>query len=138
MRKLTLAFAAALLSVPAFSGVASAAGSDAPTGIWTNPKGSVRVRIQPCANSVCGTIVWANARAQEKARRAGTPQLVGTQLFREFRQTGANRWSGRVFVPDMGRTFSGTLRSTGPNTIVARGCLVAGVFCKSQNWTRIG
>jgi uncharacterized protein (DUF2147 family) len=128
--------AAALLALLA-PGIALAAAPAQPTGIWRNPKNSVHVRIQPCGANVCGTVVWANARALQKAREGGTPNLVGTQLFREFRADGAGAWAGRVFVPDRGRTFSGTLRLADANHVIARGCLVGRLLCRAQTWTRV-
>jgi uncharacterized protein (DUF2147 family) len=128
--------ATALIAVAA-AGALPASAQAQPIGVWRNPKNSVHVRIQPCGANVCGTVVWANARAREKARAGGTPQLVGTQLFRQFRRQGPDTWGGRVFVPDRNQTFSGTLRLAGPNQIVARGCLVGRYFCRSQTWTRV-
>jgi len=127
---------AACLSL-AMTAVTAGAAGPSPNGIWHNPKNSVHVRIANCGSNVCGTVVWANARAQQKARAGGTANLIGTQLFREFRQTGPGAWSGRVFAPDRGRTFSGSLRLSGPNSIIARGCLIGGFFCRSQTWSRI-
>jgi uncharacterized protein (DUF2147 family) len=129
--------AAALLAATAAGAAAEAAGPAQPTGVWRNPRNSVHVRIQPCGANMCGTVVWANERAQEKARQGGTARLVGTQLFREFRRESPTSWAGRVFVPDRGRTFSGTLRLVGTNQIVARGCLLGRLLCRSQTWSRV-
>lgn len=108
-----------------------------PLGVWRNPKNSVHIRIQPCGASMCGTVVWASARAQEKARKAGTPNLVGRQLLQDFHGEGPGAWGGRVFVPDMGRTVSGRLKKAGPNSVVASGCLLGRMLCKAQTWTRV-
>lgn len=138
MRKLIGGIAAAFIAV---SGIAASAAPASPAaelaGVWRNPKNTVHVRIQPCGDNVCGTVVWANARARAKAAEAGTPNLVGTQLFRQFDQRRPGEWGGRVFVPDMGRTFSGTLRAAGPNAVTARGCLIGRILCKTQTWTRV-
>ena len=128
---------AAALIAAAAAGAVQASAQAQPIGVWRNPKNSVHVRIQTCGANVCGTVVWANARAQEKARQGGTGRLVGTQLFREFRREGAATWAGRVFVPDRNQSYSGTLRLAGPNQIVARGCLVGRYLCRSQTWTRV-
>lgn len=130
-------FAAAAVIAAAAAGAAQASAQAHPIGVWRNPKNSVHVRIQPCGSNVCGTVVWANARAREKARAGGTAQLVGTQLFREFRRQGAASWAGRVFVPDRNQSYSGTLTLAGPNQIVARGCLLGRYLCRSQTWTRV-
>lgn len=134
--------AAMLIAVTGIQGAAeaqaAAAAAQQPIGVWRNPKNSVHVRIQPCGANMCGTVVWASARAQEKARKAGTPNLIGKQLLQEFRSEGPGAWNGRVFVPDMQRTVSGRLKKAGPDSVVASGCLLGKFLCKSQTWTRIG
>ena len=107
-------------------------------GLWRNPKGSVEVDIRPCGANACGTIVWANAKAKEDARKAGTKELIGLQVFRDLRQDQSGAWRGRVFAPDMGMTFSGTARLVGAQNLRAKGCVLAGIICKSQLWTRVG
>ena len=135
MKKFFAGVAAIVCAVSTFAGTADA--QTQPTGVWRNPRNSVHVRIQPCGRELCGTVVWASARAQEKARAAGTANLVGAQLFRQFQPVGNSLWGGRVFVPDRARTVSGTLRPTGPNAVVASGCLMGRMLCRSQTWTRI-
>lgn len=139
MRKfvVTAAAAVALLGLTGVEASAQSSDTRQLTGVWRNPKNTVHVRIQPCGNNVCGTVAWASPQAISAAREAGTPNLLGTQLFREFRHESEGYWGGRVFVPDMGRTFSGTLRLSGPNSVVARGCLIGRFLCKSQTWVRV-
>ena len=134
--KTFFAAAAALIAATAITATADAQ-TQPPTGVWRNPRNSVHVRIQPCGRAMCGTVVWASAQAQQKARAAGTPNLIGAQLFRQLQPQGGGTWGGRVFVPDRARTVAGTLRLRGPNSVVASGCIVAGLVCRSQTWTRI-
>ena len=142
MKRFLAGVGALLIAAMAVQGTAEAAAAAAatqqPVGVWRNPKNSVHIRIQPCGDDVCGTVVWASERAREKARKAGTANLVGRQLLQDFRSEGPGAWGGRVFVPDMGRTVSGRLHKAGPNAVVASGCLLGRVLCKSQKWTRIG
>lgn len=105
--------------------------------VLRNPQNSVHVRIHPCGKTRCGTVVWANDKAKADSARGGTKNLVGTELFREFREVSPNVWKGKVFVPDVNRVFTGTGTVKDKDTIVARGCLFAGVGCKSQVWTRV-
>jgi len=135
MRKLLAAAAAALCAASTFAGTADA--QTQPTGVWRNPRNTVHVRIQPCGRDMCGTVVWASARAQQKAREAGTANLIGAQLFRRLRREDGATWGGRVFVPDLARTVPGTLRVRGPNSVVASGCLLGRMICRSQTWTRV-
>ena len=76
---------------------------------WRNPSNSVQVRIDECGGQLCGTVIWASAKAQADARKGGTENLVGTRLFRDLNPAGDGKWSGKVFVPDIRKTFSGTI-----------------------------
>ena len=105
--------------------------------VFRNPQDSVHVRIHPCGKGRCGTVVWANDKAKADSARGGTRDLVGTELFREFREVSPKVWKGKVFVPDINKVFTGTGTIKDQNTIVARGCLIAGMGCKSQTWTRV-
>ena len=105
--------------------------------VLRNPSNSVHVRIHPCGKGRCGTVVWANEKAKKDSARGGTPNLVGTELFREFREVSPKVWKGKVFVPDLNKVFTGTATVKDKNLVVARGCLFAGIGCKSQTWTRI-
>lgn len=127
----------AIMAAAALLAPGAAAQSAAEGHVWRNPQDSVHVRIHPCGSGRCGTVVWANEKARADSARGGTPNLIGTQLFRDFRQTGPGSWSGKVFVPDLNRVFSGTGTLVDANHIVARGCLVASMGCRSQTWSRI-
>src|SRR4051794_36751728 len=105
--------------------------------VLRNHSNSVHVRIHPCGKSRCGTVVWANAKAKADSARGGTAHLVGTELFREFREVSPKVWKGNVFVPDLNKVLTGTATVKDHNTIVARGCLFAGMGCRSQTWTRV-
>ena len=127
MRHPMIAALAALAMIPA------AANAAPPKGVWTNPKKNVRVTFQRCGDAMCGKVIWASAEAQEKA---GSP-LVGTMLFEDFVEEGPGEWSGSVFVPDIGQSVSGTIRQMDANTLIGEGCVIAGLGCKSQTWTRL-
>ena len=105
--------------------------------VLRNPQNSVHVRIHPCGNTRCGTVVWANEKAKADSARGGTPNLVGTELFREFREVSPKVWKGKVFVPDINRVFTGTGTIKDKDTIVARGCLLGKIGCKSEVWKRV-
>src|SRR5690348_8836989 len=83
---------AALLSVP------SAAVARAPIeGRWVNPKGNVTVRVAPCGEAYCATVVDANAKAKAKAAKGGTAHLIGTQVMRDFKPAGNGVYKGHAF-----------------------------------------
>ena len=129
----TIALAAAgLLWLPA--ALSQGVGRDI---VLRNPSNSVHVRVHPCGKGRCGTVVWANAKAKADSARGGTPNLVGTELFREFSEVSPKVWKGKIFVPDLNKVFTGTGTVKDQNTVVARGCLIGNIGCKSQTWTRV-
>jgi uncharacterized protein (DUF2147 family) len=48
----------------------------------------------------------------------------------------ANKWSGQVYNADDGKTYSGSLTLQDANTIKLEGCIMGGLLCKAQTWTR--
>lgn len=134
---LALTAAAALAAPVAAPATASAQPGGSIYGVWRNPKNSVHVDVRPCGPSACGYVVWANADAQADARKGGTPNLIGLQLFRNFQQQANGRWRGKVFVPDLNATFSGAAELVDQDRLRARGCLFANIACKSQVWVRV-
>ncbi len=125
--------AAAALASPA----RSTAPADRSTGIWRNPQDSVHVKSDHCGASMCGTVVWANDKAKADARKGGSADIIGLQLFQDFRKDRHGEWRGKVYVPDIGKTFSGTIKVIDDNTLTGTGCLIGRVGYRSQTWTRI-
>ena len=108
-----------------------------PTGLWINPAHSVEVATAVCGAALCGRITWANSTALGDARAGGVLQLTGTEILENYHRSGAASWHGRILVPDMGRTFSSTLTLVGADRLRISGCLLGGLLCKSQIWTRV-
>ena len=125
-----LPIALTFLATPTLAAPAS------PVGVWRNGSGSVRIKVAACGRGLCGTVVQASAKAKADAARGGTDRLVGTQLFRDFRRGDDGLWHGQVFVPDIARSFDGTLELRG-STLVGTGCLFGSLGCRSQSWTRV-
>lgn len=123
-----------LLTVPA---AGAAPVGDRPDGLWLNPRNSVAVRTGPCGDRLCGWVVWADAQARADALDSGVSQLVGTRLLEDYRPDGRHQWSGTVYVPDMGRHFASYIEQTSPRQLKIRGCILGGLLCRSQLWTRI-
>ena len=115
----------------------TAPAADRSFGVWKNPSGSVHVRAEPCGAQMCGTVVWANDKAKADARKGGTDNLIGLQLFRGFVLEKPGVWRGKVYVPDIAKTFSGTVTVINKNQLKGAGCLLGRFGCKSQLWTRI-
>ena len=135
MRKIFITGLAMVLAWAGAAAAAQPAGAPSIYGVWLNHAGNVKVETKPCGQQLCGTIVWASPEALQKARAAGTDQLVGLQLLSGYRQKPNGEWEGKVFVPDLQRTFASRIYRLSADKIRISGCLL-GVICKYQTWTR--
>ena len=116
-----------------------------PSGTWLTEKGDAKVRVSRCGPGVCGIIVWlrdpidsATGKPQiddknENARLAKRP-VIGISLFSGMKPSGANRWSGRIYNADDGKSYDSNVSVAGPDSLKVEGCL--GGFCGSETWTR--
>lgn len=105
-------------------------------GTWSNPRGTVKVKTGNCGSNLCGWVVWAAPQAIADARESGVTRLVGTELLKNYHSTGSGQYQGRVYVPDMGRTFFSTIKQKDANSMRISGCILHGLICKSQDWHR--
>lgn len=106
------------------------------TGVWQNGDNSMHVRATKCGEAtMCGTVVWANEQAKAQIAEKGRT-LVGTEVFRDFRQTGPNQWKGKFYVPALDKTVSGRIELTDPESITASACAFA-LVCQTRHYKRI-
>ncbi len=119
------------------------AGTAAPaqdvTGTWLTEGGRSQVRVAPCGAARCGTIIWTEAQARDvnnpdPARRG--ENLVGVRILQDARRTG-DGWTGSLYNPLDGRTYTGRMRRISAAQLELSGCVLAGLICRSQTWTRI-
>jgi len=123
-------------TIPAFAAPTLAA-PPSMEAFWLNPHNSVVVRTGPCGAHLCGWIIWADKEARDDARDGGVDRLVGTQLLENYSYQGKGRWSGTVYVPDMGHSFASQIEQMPAGRMKVKGCILGGLLCKSQIWTRI-
>ena len=127
--------------------VAPALAAD-PIGTWYTADGDSRVRITNCGGALCGTLIWLkepndpdtgqpktdkhNADASKQSR-----PLLGVQIVLGMKPSGTpDQWSGDVYNAKDGKTYSGSFTMTGANTAALKGCVLGGLICKSETWTR--
>jgi uncharacterized protein (DUF2147 family) len=129
-----------LAAIRAGTAVAQPAASEPPSmlGVWSNPKRNVQVRTERCRDRLCGTIVQAAPSALAAARAKGVASLEGTRVFEDMQRRDDGIWRGKLYVPDRGGRFASTLRLLDENRLEVRGCILGGLICKSQVWTRVG
>ena len=129
------ATAALLALVAAVPGAASA--QAALEGHWKNAKGSLVVKVAPCGESWCGIVIDATEKAKAGARKGGTPNLIGTRILSGVRPVGEDVFKGQAFDAKRNIHVPATIRVIDPLTLSVKGCLLGGLICKEQRWTRI-
>lgn len=107
-------------------------------GTWRNTNNTVHLRTARCGSAMCGTVVWAIPKAREDAKNGSGQDLIGRELFENFRPADGGQWKGKVFIADLNTRASATVTPTGRNTMLVSGCLLFGLACKTQHWWRIG
>jgi uncharacterized protein (DUF2147 family) len=136
--KLALAALVAALGMATVPAHAAEGGDIARSyGVWRNPHNTVHLEIKDCGPSTCGVVVWASAKAEADARKAGADTLIGKQLLRDFESQRDGSLKGRVWVPTLKVTLVGSADIIDPKTMRAKGCVIGNFLCKSQLWTRI-
>ncbi len=131
-----LAMLASLMLAAAASAEPSAPAGQV-IGTWKNPKSTVVVRTESCGASLCGTVVWAAQEAIADARDGGEEHLIGKQLLQDYRLDSPGHWTGSVYVPNMGHSFYSTIVQKGPDRLVIAGCILHGLICRHQEWSRV-
>jgi uncharacterized protein (DUF2147 family) len=106
-------------------------------GVWRNRPNTLVVRIAPCGPDLCGTVVEATEDAKESTRKAGTPNLVGTKVLTRLHKSAADTYSGQVFNPNLNIHAAGTVTLVSPTVLIVKGCVLAGIICRQQHWTRV-
>ena len=108
-------------------------------GRWLTLDGKAMVEIAPCGEAVCGRIVRvlkprpggpavdsANVDPAMRSR-----PMLGLTILSDVRAD-RDRWRGRIYNPETGRTYRSELTRNG-ETLNVKGCV--GVLCRTQIWT---
>jgi uncharacterized protein (DUF2147 family) len=124
--------AASMLATPALGQAGD------PSGTWLTESGDTRVRIAKCGAALCGTII-----ASKHPKDINNPDpskrdrsLVGVQMISEIVPAG-DGFSGQLYNPQDGKTYLGKLKLTDAKAMQLSGCILGGLICRSQTWTRV-
>jgi uncharacterized protein (DUF2147 family) len=125
---------------------AHAAGAN---GTWLTEDGKAQVSIAACGQALCGTVAALREpidpetgrpktdKHNSDAAKRGRP-IVGIEILLGMRPTDtAGKWEGKIYNAEDGKTYDGALTLTGATTLKVEGCVLAGLICKAQTWTRL-
>jgi uncharacterized protein (DUF2147 family) len=119
-----------------------------PLGTWYTEDNDSQVRITNCGGALCGSLIWlkepndpATGRPKTDKNNADASKqsrpLLGAQIVLGMKPSGTpDKWDGDVYNAKDGKTYSGSFTMTGANTAALKGCVLGGLICKSQAWTR--
>jgi uncharacterized protein (DUF2147 family) len=149
MRNHALAAALGVLTAAFLApcGQSQAAGSD-PSGYWYKPDAERESKIQvfKCGKGkLCAKIVWLknpndstgkplhDVRNEDPSMRGRS--IVGLPLFSGMVQSAPTTWSGQIYNPEDGHTYSAKLTLISRSEIKLRGCK-AWLLCGEKQWLR--
>lgn len=126
-------------------GAGTALASNAP-GTWSMQNGKVTVHVTDCGSGLCGTIV---ALKEPISKIDGKPKidrenpdpslrqrpLIGLSILVGMKAAGEGEWTGAIYNPDDGKTYSGTVKLNG-GTMKVQGCVLQ-LFCKTNTFVRV-
>ncbi len=119
---------------------AAAQPAPSPVGVWATPAGETQVRIARCGDGLCGTVAKVTAG---ETRDVNNPDpalrsrsVVGTALLSGLKPS-EDGWEGSIYNFRDGKTYSGKMALKGPNVLELSGCVLGGLFCKKQVWSRV-
>lgn len=98
------------------------------TGVWARGDGNAHVRIEPCGPNVCATNIWVKPGRKDEA--------VGDTLVMMVKPESEKRYAGKAYDKRRKLTYSMEI-DVKPNVLSSRGCLLAGLACKSISWQRL-
>jgi uncharacterized protein (DUF2147 family) len=105
-----------------------AAGASDMMGAWQRDDGIARVKVASCGSVICMTNTFI--------RPDVTDEKVGERLEFDIKGAGGAALTGTVRDPKTGKSYSAEVTVAG-ETMTTRGCILGGVICKGQSWTRI-
>src|SRR5580700_6631931 len=111
------------------------------TGEWLIEDGDARVRIAHCGADLCGSVAWikegsptVDVNNPDPAKRSRS--LIGSEVLLGLKPSGTGEWTGSLYDAENGRTYVGKLTIVDERHIKVAGCVLGGLICETQTWTR--
>lgn len=95
------------------------------------------MRITPCGGAFCGAIVWVSKPGKDVNNPDASKRersLIGVQMVTMKPQGGAS-YTGHLYNYQDGKTYSGKA-SVSSAGLELSGCVLGGLICRAQTWTR--
>jgi len=128
---------------------AGASRADRAVGLWWAEGGAAQVEIAPCAEGLCGHVVWLRSPFDENGcpmRDSRNPdptlrdrELVGIELLRGLRPSQSQeRWTdGDIYDPTSGHRYRAVISLDGPDRLRVRGYVGIELLGRTTTWIRV-
>jgi uncharacterized protein (DUF2147 family) len=132
---------AAILSLigSGLTGAASAA-EPTPIGDWRVKDGYANIRIDNCGGKLWGVVAWEKEPGFDKQNpdpaKKGRP-ILGMPILMAMAPAGPNKWEGEIYNSQNGSMYSANISLLDESTLKLQGCVLGGIFCGGENWTRV-
>ncbi len=112
-----------LATAAALAMVSSAPG---PIGEWKIADGTANVAIRPCGGDLCGFVSWAKESST----------TLGRQVLIDMKPDGHSWFGTAVNVVD-GEQYTARMTLESGRTLKVEGCIIGGMICGGQEWSRV-
>ncbi|WP_297295296.1 DUF2147 domain-containing protein [uncultured Methylovirgula sp.] len=106
--------------------LAMVSSSPDPTGEWKIADGTANVAIRPCGANLCGFVSWAKESSAN----------LGRQVLIDMKPNG-HAWFGTAVNVVDGEQYTARMSLEGARTLKVEGCLIGGMICGGQEWSRV-
>jgi uncharacterized protein (DUF2147 family) len=97
-----------------------------PVGEWKIADGTANVAIRACGTNLCGFVSWAKESSA----------TLGRQVLIDMKPDGHSWFGTAVNVVD-GEQYTARMSLEGGHTLKVEGCVVGGMICGGQDWSRV-
>ena len=129
----------ALVASALVFGFATTAFAAPPDGTWLSGSGKTKIKIASCGSQYCGTIVWVQGPETKDVNNPDESKrnrnLIGLQMVYEMAADG-DGYKGSLYNYLNGKTYTGKLNTDGGNELNLSGCVLGGLLCQTEKWTR--
>jgi uncharacterized protein (DUF2147 family) len=118
-----------------------------PTGLWIDHTGRGAVEITPCADALCGRIVWLqqpndktgqllrDEKNEDRAKRA--QPICGLQIIGGVKLQSDGSWdNGWIYDPEQGERFDVEIRLRSPDQLQVKGYKGLKFLSETYQWKR--
>ena len=130
-----------------FAGVGQAR-ADTAAGLWLTNKGKAKIKIESCGGDLCSKIVWLrdpNGKDGRPVKDHYNPDptlksraVIGLATFSGLQKKSPGKWSGMIYNPEDGKTYTVQLVLVEDGMIRVNGCASGTMECGQREWHRVG